>query len=158
MMNILTWMQGLSLSTFVRESGSIWAFPMFLFFHTFGLALVAGGSAIIDFALLGMWPKAPVRPLERLFPVIWVGFLINALTGVSMFMADAQTKAIMPDFWIKMVFVFTGVYLAVRIRNRVFRQPGLDREPLHTQARVLAWASLGCWFGAILAGRLLAYV
>jgi hypothetical protein len=26
------------------------------------------------------------------------------------------------------------------------------------KAKILAWASLACWFGAITAGRLLAYV
>ena len=30
--------------------------------------------------------------------------------------------------------------------------------PVSGNAKMLAWASLGCWFGAIVAGRLLAYV
>ena len=40
-----------------------------------------GGSAAIDLVLLGFWPKTPVKPLERLFPLIWWGFWINAVTG-----------------------------------------------------------------------------
>jgi hypothetical protein len=34
----------------------------------------------------------------------------------------------------------------------------LDNGPTPAKAKVLAWASLACWFGAIVAGRLLAYV
>ena len=47
--------------------------PDFLFLHTLGMSMVAGGSATIDLVLLGFWPKTPVKPLERLFPLIWWG-------------------------------------------------------------------------------------
>ena len=33
-----------------------------------------------------------------------------------------------------------------------------DRGPVPAKARTLAWASLVCWFGAIVTRRLLAYV
>jgi len=44
------------------------------------------------------------------------------------------------------------------MRNRVFRDPELDKAPLPSSAKNLAWASPICWFGAITAGRLLAYL
>jgi hypothetical protein len=43
-------------------------------------------------------------------------------------------------------------------RATVVGDPQLDSGPLPASARKLAWASLVCWFCAILAGRLLAYV
>lgn len=157
--DFLTWVEGLALSSFVRESGSLWAFPMFLFMHTLGLSLVAGGSAIIDFALLGMWPaQSPIKPLERLYPMIWAGFWLNAFTGLGLLMADASTKGMNPDFWVKMIFVAIGVTLLLRIKKRVFSNPQLDNGPLPGGARTFALASLFCWVGAIIAGRLIAYV
>ena len=60
------WLENLGFSTWVRESDSLLAFPTFLFMHTLGMSLVAGGAAIIDFALLGMWPKTPIRPLVKM--------------------------------------------------------------------------------------------
>jgi outer membrane protein OmpA-like peptidoglycan-associated protein len=39
-----------------------------------------------------------------------------------------------------------------------FKDPDLDLRPVTPAARRLAWASLVCWFGAICAGRLIAYV
>src|SRR5436190_17130328 len=44
MMAFFGWLETLSFSQWVRESGSLWAFPMFLFSHTLGMAMVAGGS------------------------------------------------------------------------------------------------------------------
>jgi hypothetical protein len=157
-MALWTWLEGLPFSLWIRESGSLWAFPMFLFTHTLGMALVAGGSTIISFALLGLWPKgAPIKPLEKFYPVMWWGFGVNLFTGVGLFCADATTRASNPDFWIKLVFVFVGVVVIARIRKTVFASPLLDKSAV-PGAAMLAWASLICWFGAICAGRLIAYV
>lgn len=158
MADFLYWVEGLGFSTFVRESGSLWAFPMFLFMHTLGLSIVAGGSTVISFALLGLWPKgARVAPLERLYPLIWVAFWINLFTGVGLLMADATTRFGNPDFWVKIALVIVGVVLLIRIRRNVLRDPQVD-VAVPPRARMLAWGSLVCWFGAIVAGRLIAYV
>ena len=75
-----------------------------------------------------------------------------------MLVADATTKMTTLDFYIKMAFVFAGMWVLVRMRRRIFENPQLDQVPMPGNAKVLAWASLACWFGAITAGRLLAYV
>lgn len=159
MMDFLFWVEGLSFSAWMRESTSIWAFPMFLFLHTLGMSIVAGGATVIDFALLGLWPaSSPIRPLERFYPLMWGGFAVNAITGVSIFMKDASTYGRNPDFYVKLAFVLAGVLVLAAIRKRVFRDPGLDDGPVPRHARRLAWASLVCWFAAVIAGRLIAYV
>jgi hypothetical protein len=158
MAEFFSFLENLGFSTWVRESDSLLAFPTFLFMHTLGMSLVAGGAAIIDFALLGMWPKTPIRPLVKLYPVMMWSFVVNAITGVSLFMADAGTRGINPDFYIKMVLVFTGFWLLIRMRKQVFEDPNLDTAPVPGRYKMLAWASLACWFGAIVAGRLIAYV
>lgn len=158
MMGFFTWLESQGFSLWIRESGSLWAFPMFLFSHTLGMSLVAGGSTIISFALLGLWPKSPIKPLERLYPIMWWGFGINAFTGLALFCADATTRANNWDFWMKLVFVFAGVLVLKRMRRQVFGNPALDNGPVPRDAKILAWASLACWFGAICAGRLIAYV
>ena len=131
---------------------------MFLFLHTLGMSMIAGVSAVIDLVFLGFWPRIPVKPLERLYPLMWLGFWINAVTGTVLTIADASTRLINPIFYIKMTFVFAGVALLVVMRKRVFGDPDLDRAPLTARAKGLAWASLICWLGAITAGRLLAYL
>jgi hypothetical protein len=44
------------------------------------------------------------------------------------------------------------------MRRQIFDDPQIDKAPVSGNAKVLAWASLACWFGAITAGRLMAYV
>jgi hypothetical protein len=147
------------LSIWVRESGSVWSFPTILLLHTLGMSIVAGGSAMLDLALLGFWPgKTPLRPLDKYFPLIWAGFWLNAATGTLLLMADATAKLTNPDFYVKMAFIFCGVTVLYLMRKRVFADPMLDEAAVSGTARGLAWASLICWFAAITAGRLLAYV
>ena len=129
-----------------------------LFLHGIGMALVAGFAFVIALRLLGFSPKIPIKPMEKLFPWMWWGFALNLVTGSSLLMADATTKGTNPDFWVKMVFVFTGIVILRMIQKKVFGNPQLDVAPLSGTAKGLAWVSLICWLGAITAGRLLAYV
>ena len=157
-MAFLEWLESLSYSTWVRESPSLWAFPALLFVHTLGMSLVAGGAAVISMALLGLWPKTAIKPLERLYPVMWFGFGINLFTGVSIFLKDASIYGRNFDLYVKLVFVAAGVILLSIMRKQVFADPGLDNGPVSGRAKLLAWASLACWFCAIVSGRLIAYV
>jgi len=158
MTDLFNWLESLSVSVFIRESNSLWAFPMFLFAHTLGMSIVAGGSSLIDLAVLGLWPKSiPLKPLERLYPLMWAGFWVNLITGSVLLIADASTRLTNPDFYIKMGCVFVGTWVLYVMHTRVFGNPDLDKGPVPQNAKTLAWVSLACWFGAILTGRLLAY-
>jgi hypothetical protein len=153
------WIEGLGFSTWVRESGSLLAFPTLLFLHTLGIALVAGGAAIVCFALLGLWPKgSPIGPLERLFPVIWAGFWLEIVTGVSMFMKDASSYGRNPDLYWKLLFIAVAMGLLAVLRRRVFRDAAVDTRPVPRQARLMAGGVLVCWLAVIVTGRLLAYL
>jgi hypothetical protein len=158
MMDFLVRLEQLPFCIWLHESSSIWAFPMFLFMHTLGMSMIAGVSALIDLAFLGFWPRMPVQPLVRLYPLMWLGFWINAATGTVLVIADASTRLTNPIFYIKMAFVFAGVAVLYVMRKKVFDDTQLDHAPLSRTAKALAWASLVCWIGAITAGRLLAYL
>jgi hypothetical protein len=158
MMHFLAWIEGWSFCEWVRDTGGVWGEPTFLFLHTLGMSMIAGVSAVIDLAFLGFWPKAPIKPLERLYPVMWAGFWINLVSGIVLLMADATTKVPSIVFWVKMAFVFGGVWLLVVMRKKIFGDPGAAEGLLPRSARGLAFASLICWLGAVEAGRLLAYL
>jgi len=158
MKEFLDFLEQSAFSQWVREGQTIWAFPTILVLHTIGMAIVAGGSAMISLIMLGFWPAAPIRPFARMFPYMWVAFGVNAVTGTMMLVADATAKLTTLDFYIKMALVFAGLFLLIRMRRQVFEDPQLDQVPLSGNAKMLAWASLACWFGAITAGRLMAYV
>jgi hypothetical protein len=157
-MAVLEWLESLSYAVWVRESPSLLAFPSLLFIHTLGMALVAGGAAVISMALLGFWPRTSIKPLERLYPVMWLGFWVNLFSGVSIFLKDASIYGRNYDLYVKLVFVAAGVTLLTMTRKQVFGDPNFDSAPVSSRTKMLAWASLGCWFCAIVAGRLIAYV
>lgn len=157
LLTLLDTIENLGISTWVRESPSKFAYPTVLLLHVIGMGVVAGGCAIISLRLLGISPKIPLKPMEKLFPFIWWGFWINAITGTGLLMASATKRMVDPTFYVKMVFIFAGVYVLQLTRNRVFRPLGPE-EVVPESAKMLAWASLICWLGAITAGRLLAYI
>jgi hypothetical protein len=158
MTEFTNYLEQTGLSQWVRDSGSLWSFPTILYLHTLGMSIMAGGSAMLSLVVLGFWPAVPIKPFARMFPLLWVAFGLQAVTGTLMLMADASTKLTTLDFYIKMAFVFAGLIIVIRIRRQIFENPEIDRAPLSGNAKMLAWASLACWFGAITAGRLLAYV
>jgi hypothetical protein len=158
MKELLVSLEQSSLGSWVRDAPTIWAFPTILFLHTLGMAIVAGGSAMLSLMVLGFWPAAPMKPFARMFPWLWVAFGVNAVTGTMMLVADATNKLTSLDFYIKMALVLAGMFVLIRMRRQIFENPKLDDVPLSGSAKLLAWASLACWFGAITAGRLLAYV
>jgi hypothetical protein len=155
----LTWISNTDLARWINESESIFAYPGILFLHTFGLALVVGFSLAVDARLLGIASRISAGSLRRLFPYIWIGFLINALSGLLLFIADIR-RASSPLFEIKLALVALGVVSMTlidrelsRAESHVFYETDRSRR-----SKFLGVASLVIWFGAITAGRLLAYI
>jgi hypothetical protein len=157
-MDFLRLIEQSSFSQWVTGSSSVLAFPTILLFHTIGMGVVVGISAGIDLRILGLAPALPLAPMERFFPLLWIGFWVNAVTGVILLAADATTKATNPDFYVKMAFIALAVINLRILRNRVFRDPLIDKKPLTSEAKLLAITSIIFWLGAITAGRLMAYV
>jgi hypothetical protein len=158
MMAFLQQIENSGFSQWVRQSGSLWAFPGILLVHTYGMAILVGIIAAIDLKILGLAPALPLAPLQKFFPLIWIAFWLNAITGTILLAADATTKLTNPDFGIKMAFIVLAVINQRMIQKRIFGDPEIDRRPFPSSAKVLAVTSLVCWLGAITAGRLLAYV
>ena len=158
MMDFLRAIEESGFSRWVVGSSSVFAFPSILLLHTIGMGIVVGINAGIDLKILGFAPAMPLAPLERFLPLFWVGFWINAATGIILLAADATTKMVNPDFYVKMVFIAAAVINLRVLKNRVFRDPLIDKVPPSMNVKVLAVTSLIFWLGAITAGRLLAYV
>ena len=157
-MAFLVWLHESDFAMWVSGSPSLWAYPTILTSHTLGMAILVGISAMIDLRILGVGRQLALAPMERLYPLMWLGFWINAVSGSALFVADAVRKAENRVFYIKLVFVALAVVNVWLLRRRVFRHPGLDGAPLPMTARILAVTSLAFWTGAITAGRLMAYI
>jgi hypothetical protein len=157
-MEFLQWLEETSISTWVRESPSIFAFATVLLIHSIGMALCVGVNAIINLRILGFAPGLRLAPLEKFMPILWLGFTVNAITGTLLVMADATNRLRNVDFYVKMVFIALALINLRLIRKRVFRDPAIETGQFSSNAKVLAVTSMFFWLGAITAGRLLAYV
>ena len=149
------WLEATSLSTWLRESPSLWAFPFVLILHTVGLAFFVGTNVAWDVRVLGFSLGIPLEALRRYFRVMWAGFWINAFSGVLLLIAYPTKALTNPLFYAKLALIAFGIVLAFRIRREV---SGLAaRADAPPMARMLAAVSLVCWVAVIFAGRLLAY-
>ncbi len=157
-MNFLIAIENSGFAHWVRESPSMWSYPFVIVLHAAGLSIVVGLSAVIDLAVLGFAPGLPLAPLEKLYRIMGAGFWINVASGLVLTIADASTMVLNPVFWIKMAFIGLAVADVLMIKNRVFRDPLLDKRPVSGTVKALAVLSLILWVGAITAGRLTAYL
>lgn len=151
MTDLLTSIEGTALAAWVRESPSIWAYATILTLHTVGLAIVVGANVVVDLRLLGFAPRVPVASLRALFPIMWAGFALNFASGLLLFMADATTKSVQRVFWGKLACITLALLVARAVSKRIRLEDLGD-------LRALAVVSLLLWAGAIVSGRLMAYL
>src|SRR6185369_5212958 len=137
-------LQNSAFSAWVVGSDSIWAYPMILTMHTVGLGIVVGSAVVIDLRLLGVGPAIPIAEVRRVFPMFWVGFLINLVSGVMLFVSEAADKATQPVFLIKLLLVIAGVIVTSRIRHVAFRDEVVPPSA-PARSRTLAKTSLALW-------------
>src|SRR5687768_12812377 len=104
-MDLLVWVESTSLASWVRESSSLWAYPTILFLHSLGMTIVVGLGITIDLRVLGVAPDMSMAPLQKLFPYLWIGFGINAGSGLLLLIADASTKLANPIFYVKLLCI-----------------------------------------------------
>lgn len=145
------------LSTWLRESPSVFGFYFVLVFHTIGLTLVVGPNTAIDFRLLGVAPGIPLAPLRSWFNLMWLGLAINVISGIFLVLAYPSKAFTNPDFYIKLALVGFAVWILRRIKSCVFDDSNLTEAGMLARGKMLAVWSLVLWAGVITAGRLLAY-
>lgn len=154
-MEVLTAIEQSAFATWVREAPTLWAYPTILFLHTVGLGFLVGPNLAIDLRILGVARGMPLAPMRRLFPVMWLGFWVNALSGTALLAADATVKLLNPVFAVKLAFIALGVVNMRVLERRVLGSADPERAPY---ARLTAVMSLIAWVGATTAGRLMGYL
>ena len=158
-MEFFAWLENSDFPMWIKESESIWPFDIFLLsFHAIGMAILVGLSAAVALRILGFAPRLPLAPMERFFPLMYVGFWVNALSGAGLFITYPKKAVTNPGFYIKMGGVVLAVVCLRQLRRQVFGNPvGLDTRPVPMNGKILAGTLLFIWLGTITAGRLMAY-
>jgi hypothetical protein len=151
------WLESTAFSVWMRESPSVFAFPIILAVHTIGLGLLAGINVALDLRMLGFTAQVPLTVFRRFWPFLWLGLWMNVLSGIALIVAYPTKALTNPVFYIKLALI--AVALAILRAVRRFRLTDEIAPPSQQRwsTRALAIASLLCWAGAITTGRFLAY-
>lgn len=157
MESFLTWLHDRPISMWVAQSDSLWAFPFVLFLHTTGIALTAGCSFVVTMSVLGWMGPVSQPSLRKLFPWLWGGFVLNAVSGTLLFMAAATTTGYKATYYLKLALILMGVLTLLPV-GTFFQEDISSNAEIPSRVKVFAAASLLFWAGAITTGRLVAYV
>jgi hypothetical protein len=122
-MEFLSWLENTEFCTWIRGSGSIWAYPLVLTLHTTGMGILVGFNWALDLRLLGVARQIPLLAMEKFFKVMWIGFWVNLITGVVLLAADATTKMTSWVFGVKMLFIVLAMIVLVKMQKAVFVNP-----------------------------------
>ena len=157
-MSFLEWLEQTDFGTWVGES--LWAYPFFETMHTIGMAMVIGSLGLINLRVLGYKSELPMLATQKLLPLAWIGFTMNLVSGLTLFTSDAQHFWHSYTFRVKIVLIVLGGVNAAILSRRVFQELPAGAPPVvaTTGVKWIAASSLVFWFGAICAGRLIAYL
>jgi len=154
---ILRELQDSAFSNWVQQT----AYPYVITLHSIGLALLVGLLVIIDLRVLGFAKGLPLSALRRLMTIVWIGFWTNAASGIMLFSIDAKKDFHSSLFRVKLAAIAAGLIIGTVIKSKVLTAVAAPADlpgGTTSQAKALAVLSLVCWAGAIVSGRLLAYL
>lgn len=148
-MGFLLWIEESALGIYVREDA--WGFAIALSLHAVGMAAVLGVAVITNLRVLGHVKEIPVLSYSALFPVAWLGFAINLISGLMLYSSHATEYTFQSVFILKLGLLALGGILLKVLMVKI--REGADP----TVTKVIAALSLASWVGAVITGRLMAY-
>ena len=157
MVGFLESLENTSISLFVRESDSLWSFPAILTTHAFGYCFIMATNIIVSARMLGFASSIPFKPLKKLFPVMWLGLIVTAITGVMLVMAAAQKRVPNPILWFKMIALAVATPMMWKFQMKVFEDPSVDENNIPASARTMAACQIALWLLIMISGRLIPY-
>src|SRR5436853_99260 len=142
-MGFFTALEQSGISRWMRES--VLGYPIILALHTLGLAVLVGVSSAIDLRILGVAPRLPLAPMKTFFSVIWIGFAVNAVSGIALLIAYPTKEFTNPVLYVKLAIILLGVITIRLLSRRVFENPDSETTAVSMQAKILASVSLLLW-------------
>ncbi|HLF11529.1 MAG TPA: hypothetical protein VJA26_09950 [Gammaproteobacteria bacterium] len=156
-MGLLVWLEATSFADWVRSSTI--GYPMMIASHAIGMAIMVGLALALDMRLLGRFQSIPYAGLHRFLGIAWIGFGINFLSGAALFAAQATSYVTDVIFLSKIGLVLAGSVTAALLQTAVGRDSSRwASAAAPANVRLIAIASMVFWVGAIVTGRLTAYL
>lgn len=152
-MEFLEWLEVSPVGNWV--AGSLWGYPISLGAHAFGMAILAGVALMFSLRVMGVAATGvPVNTLPKYMKVAQFGFVVNLISGLGLFCGSAVTQWGSWPFRIKIILIFIGLWLTTWVYKNCLMGDGTISQKHKTYAAL----ALLAWLGALIAGRLIAYV
>lgn len=156
-MNFLEWLQNTPLAIWVAET--LWAYPLLETLHTLGMAMLLGTLGLINLRVLGYKSALSLFGTRDLLPVAWIGFTVNAASGLMLFTSDAVNFFASNTFRVKILLIVLAGINAAILSRRLYADGGAEVAVGNSDStmRLLAGSSLVFWVVAVICGRIYAY-
>jgi hypothetical protein len=121
--------------------------------------MLLGTLGLINLRVLGYKPALSLFGTKDLLPVAWIGFSINAASGLLLFTSDAVNFFASNTFKVKILLIILAGINAAILSRRIYGDGTVEIDAGDGQAsmKVLAGSSLVFWVIAVICGRVYAY-
>lgn len=156
-MEFLAYIEASAFSEWVLVS--MLGFPTLIALHSIGMAVAVGLSLMVTLRLIGIYAGFKAQLIPRLLDIAVWGFVLNLITGLSLFAPRGPEYIVSYIFLIKMLLVLSSIGILFWLRHHL--EPlrlSTDGAAVGGLARTLSLVSTATWFGAVIAGRLIAYL
>lgn len=134
-------------------------FPTLIALHSVGMAVAVGLSFMVTLHLNQVFTGFEVQLIPRLLGIAVWGFIVNFITGLALFVSRGPEYIDSYVFLIKMLLVVISAIIMFWLRQRLKPMKLTTDVPVADRtAKSMSLISAVTWFGAVIAGRLIAYL
>ena len=134
-------------------------FPTLIALHSVGMAVAVGLTLMVTLRLNRLFIRFDAVLIPRFLGVAVLGFVLNLFTGLALFVSRGTEYIGSGVFLLKMLLVAVSATILFWLRQRLEPQAlateNFVANPIERQLAVLATVT---WFGAVVTGRLIAYL
>ena len=156
-MNILAYLEASAFSECVLIS--MLGFPTLIALHSVGMAVAVGLSFMVTLHLNQVFTGFNGQLIPRLLSIAVWGFFLNFITGLALFISRGPEYLDSYMFLIKMLLVVISAIILFWLRQHLKPIELTTEIPVADRvAKNMSLISTVTWFGAVVAGRLIAYL
>ena len=156
-MSFLAYLEATAFSEWVLIS--MLGFPTLIALHSVGMGVAVGLSLMIALRLNQVLVDFDANLLPKFLSIAVWGFVLNLITGIALFVSRGQDYITSYIFLLKIMLVAVGAVVLFWLRRR-FSRTTLSTDVLVADglAKSLSLVCAATWVGAVISGRLIAYL
>ena len=138
---------------------SMLGFPTLIALHSVGMAVAVGLSLMVTLYLFEVFTGLEPRLIPRFLSIAVYGFLLNLATGLAIFITRGPEYIASGMFLLKMLLVAISATLLFWVKQRLTATERMTQAAVPDRiARGISLVSTAAFVGAVVTGRLIAYL